>query len=111
MRLVFEAMVIQVLPLKRCNEMVFLDNGEPLEVSLPVIKKDCLILAEEDAKIVRVVKVVELLAGVAVTVVLRDFASTQGATLQNSKTVTINVTKKTIKSFFSIVLGAQSIRQ
>ncbi|MEI7827928.1 MAG: hypothetical protein WCI87_09090 [Euryarchaeota archaeon] len=75
-------------------------------VSLPVIKKDFLTEAEEGAEIVRVV---EVLVGVAVTVVLGVCASTQGATQQNSKTLTINVTKKIIKSGFSARMNLSTI--
>ena len=62
---VCEAMVVQVLPLRRCNETVCLVSKAPLAVSLPVIEKDCLSWAEEGAEMVRAV---EIVAGLTLTV-------------------------------------------
>jgi hypothetical protein len=60
-----EARVVQVSPLRRCNETVCLVNGAPFDVSWPVIEKDFLTWAVDGAEIVRVVGV---FAGVAVGV-------------------------------------------
>ena len=49
-----EAMVVQVLPLRRCKKTVPV-MGVPLAVSVPVIEKDLLTGAEEGAEIVRAV--------------------------------------------------------
>ena len=61
----FEAMVVQVLPLRlRCNETVPA-NEAPFDVSWPVIEKGWLTWAEEGAEMVRAV---EILVGVTVAV-------------------------------------------
>jgi hypothetical protein len=116
-----EARVVQVLPLRPCNETVCLVNGAPFDVSWPVIEKDFLTWAVGGAEIVRVVGVfvgvavgvfvvvtlaavgvfvgvaVEVGAGVAVEV----FASTAGVALQNNNAQTTNSTATTITTLFS----------
>jgi hypothetical protein len=67
-------MVVQVLPLRRCNKTMLLVNGAPLAVSWPVIEKDCLTWAEGGAEMVRAV---EIFAGGA----LAGFASTTALAL------------------------------
>ncbi len=62
---VCDAVVVQVVPLRRCNETVCLVSAAPLAVSCPVIEKDCLTWADEGAEMVRVV---ETVAGLTVTV-------------------------------------------
>jgi hypothetical protein len=66
---VFEARVVQVLPLRRCKETVYLVSWAPLAVSLPVIENGWLTLTEEGAEMVRV---------------LRVFASTTALALHNN---------------------------
>jgi len=93
---VCEAMVVQVLPLRRCKETVRLVNGAPLAVSWPVIEKDWLTWVEEGAEIVRVVEIFA-----AVAVIVEGRASTEGVALQNSKAQTTIITATTITPRFS----------
>jgi hypothetical protein len=67
---VCEARVVQVLPLRRCNETVRWVNGAPFAVSLPVIEKGWLTGAEGGVEIVRVVEIwAEVTVAVAVGLV------------------------------------------
>lgn len=91
-----EATVVQMLPLKRCNETVCLESVAPLAVSLPVIEKDCLTWATEGAEMVRALGI---FAGVAV--VLRGFASIADVALQNNNAQITSTTAATITSLFS----------
>jgi hypothetical protein len=90
-------MVVQVVPLRRCNETVLLVNEAPLAVSLPVIEKGWLIWAEEGVEMVRVV---EVFAGVALTAALMGFASTTGEAIDNNNPQ-ITTTATTITTLFS----------
>ena len=85
--------------------MALLANGAPFNVSWPVIEKDFLTGAVDGAEMVRAVGVfagvaVGVFAGVAVTAVLRGFASTTDATLQNNNTQTTSTTATTIPTLF-----------
>ena len=93
---VCEAIVVQVLPFKRCNETVLLVNGAPLAVSLPVIEKDCLTWAEEGAEIVREVGILA-----AVVLVVEDFAPTTALRLQNNNAQITSATATTTTLLFS----------
>jgi hypothetical protein len=93
---VCEARVVQVLPPRRCNETVPV-NEAPLAVSWPVIEKDCLTWDEEGAEIVRAVG---MLAGVALTV-LRGLASITALALQNNNAHITSTTATTIQLLFS----------
>ena len=53
-----EDRVVQVLPLRRCNETVCLVSAAPLAVSLPVIEKAWLTWAQEGAEMMRAVEIV-----------------------------------------------------
>jgi len=81
---VCEARVIQVLPLRRCNESRFV-SGAPLAVSFPVIEKDCLTWAEVGAEMVREVGA---------------FASTAGVAVQNSNAQVTSTAATTITPLF-----------
>lgn len=108
-----EARVVQVLPLRRCNETVCLVNGAPFDVSWPVIEKDFLTWAVDGAEIVRAVgffvvvtlAAVAVGAGVAVAVfvgvAVAVFASTTALALQNNNPQTTSTTATTITLLFS----------
>jgi hypothetical protein len=90
---VCEAMVVQVVPLRRCNETVPV-NEAPLAVSVPVIEKGWLTWAEEGAEMVRTV---EIVAGVTVG----DFASIAALALQNNNAQITSTAATTITPLFS----------
>jgi hypothetical protein len=93
-----EASVVQVWPLRRCNETADLVNGAPFDVSWPLIEKDRLTWAEEGAAMVRVV---EILAGVRVAVALKVFASITDVALQNNNAQTTSTAVPTTTRLFS----------
>ena len=82
---VFEARVVQVLPLRRCKKTVPV-NEAPFDVSWPVIEKGLLTGAEEDAEMLRAVVVL---------------ASTAGAALQNNNAQITSTAAATIIPLFS----------
>jgi hypothetical protein len=82
---VFEARVVQVLPLRRCKKTVPV-NEAPFDVSWPVIEKGLLTGAEEGAEMVRTVGV---------------FASTAGVALQNNNAQITSTAATTITPLFS----------
>ena len=90
-----EARVIQVLPLRRCNETVPV-NEALLAVRVPVIAKGVLTVAEEGAEMVRAVGVL-----VGVTVAVAGFASTTILALQNNNTQ-ITSTTTTVAPLFKL---------
>lgn len=83
---VVEVRVVQVLPLRRCNETVCLVSGAPLAVRVPEMVKGYLTGAEEGAEMVRA---------------LRDFASITGVALQNNNAQITNTTATTTTPLFS----------
>jgi hypothetical protein len=83
---IVEVIVLQVVPLRRCNETVWLVSAAPLAVSLPVIEKACLTLAEEGTEMVRVLTV---------------FASTTVLALQSNNAQITSTAATTITPLFS----------
>ncbi len=89
--------MVQVLPLRRCNDTVCLADAAPLAPSCPVIEKDCLTWADEGAEMVRVV---EIFAGVAL-IMLKGLASTITLALQNNNAQITSTTATIITPLFS----------
>src|ERR1035437_1385905 len=90
-------MVVQVLPLRRCNETVLFESAALLAVSLPVTEKDCLTWVEEGAEIVRAVEIF----AVVTLIVLKGLASTTTLALLSNNPQVSSTTATTIIPLFS----------